>query len=414
MFIKENKKNNRNNKKILTEEQTFSYKCLNVIQFLTSKTVFHLLLKIVVISLILYLSYTNTINKQINSTIRNNKNSNKNSNNANINNQKKIETQKNLIISIISIILVFVIYLSKNKKLYQDDLLLIFILIIINLLNYRKQHELFEYFTNNDINYVFTINENKELMIDLDKLDLPDKEQLVHGSSKPEHYDYTPDDLPSFQLSKMLSKFKDKHKNDKNREYNEKVEPYNKSYLKEINPNYNPLNKLKYSIKSENDYIKLNNTIINTLNDYYENENLFKDKNHIQNLKSIDNLVPFTKYRKTNGTGNSKYEQICKDDVDSNKISKNVEKFLPSPFVDSYSLLSDNKRPNLINLDKQSFYDQYCTNYPKVNEENLQLINDNSARDINNNLPKKSFVAFTQNQFDIGNGNIINLNNINN
>ena len=45
----------------------------------------------------------------------------------------------------------------------------------------------------------------------------------------------------------------------------------------------------------------------------------------------------------------------------------------------------------------------------KVNEENLQLINDNSARDINNNLPKKSFVAFTQNQFDIGNGNIINL-----
>ena len=426
MYIKNNELKTNNTKQKITEN------CVNVAQFITSKTVFHLLLKILLLSFIVFLSNSkvieNLIEKDIfnqinnsnkyNTNKRNNTNNNINKNNTitntnlktKSNDTKKIIIQKNVIIAIISVFCVFIIYMNKNKQLYEDDLLFIFILVVINIYNFKTQNSLLQYIQDNNLEKFDSLSSFKLSMLDYDKTEVPDKSELVRGSNKPQHYDYTPDDMPTFDLDKDLAKFKKEHDNNKNNDYLANVKPYEFNKLDDIDPNTNPLNKLKYSISPETDYIKLNNAVLYSLNDYYENEKLYRKENKRQSLKSIDNLVPFTKYRKDNGVGKCKYEQIGPDDDVNNTMSQNIEKFNPLPIFDEYDLKSDFKNPNLINLDKHSFYDQHCTNYPKVTSENLEKVNDNSARDINDNKPRKSFIAFTNKQFDIGSDNIINLN----
>ena len=55
-----------------------------------------------------------------------------------------------------------------------------------------------------------------------------------------------------------------------------------------------------------------------------------------------------TKYRKDNGVGKCKYEQIGPDDNVNNTMSQNVEKFNPLPIFNEYDLKTDIKNPNLI------------------------------------------------------------------
>ena len=419
MYIKNNKLKNNN------EKQKLSENCVNIAQFITSKTIFHLLLKILLLSLIVYLSNSRVIDKLIEKDILNHINNNKTiSNNLkktqnktktnDTNDTKKIIIQKNIIISIISVLCVFIIYMNKNKQLYEDDLLFIFILIVINIYNFKNQNSLLEYLQNHDLEKFDSLSSFKLSMSDYNNTALPNKSDLVRGSNKPEHYDYTPDDMPTFDLDIDLAKFKKEHDENKNNDYLANVKPYEVNKLDDIDANTNPLNKVKFSISPETDYVKLNNAALYSLNDYYENEKLYRKENKRQSLKSINNLVPFTKYRKDNGVGKCKYEQIGPDDDVNNTMSQNVEKFNPLPIFDEYNLKSDFKNPNLINLDKHSFYDQHCTNYPKVTPKNLEKVNDNSARDINDNKPRKSFIAFTNKQFDIGSDNIINLNNTKN
>tara|TARA_B100000902_G_C27314703_1_gene920520 strand:+ start:101 stop:1363 length:1263 start_codon:yes stop_codon:yes gene_type:complete len=416
MYIKNNKLKNNN------EKQKLSENCVNIAQFITSKTIFHLLLKILLLSLIVYLSNSRVIDKLIekdilnhinnNKTTSNNLKKNQNKNKTNdTNDTKKIIIQKNIIISIISVLCVFIIYMNKNKQLYEDDLLFIFILIVINIYNFKNQNSLLEYLQNHDLEKFDSLSSFKLSMLDYDKTEVPNKSELVRGSNKPEHYDYTPNDMPTFDLDIDLAKFKKEHDENKNNDYLANVKPYVVNKLNDIDANTNPLNKVKFSISPETDYVKLNNAVLYSINDYYENEKLYRKENKRQSLKSINNLVPFTKYRKDNGVGKCKYEQIGPDDDVNNTMSQNVEKFNPLPIFDEYNLKSDFKNPNLINIDKHSFYDQYCTNYPKVTPKNLEKVNDNSARDINDNKPRKSFIAFTDKQFDIGSDNIINLNN---
>ena len=411
MYLKNNKLKTNN------EKQKLSENCVNVAQFITSKTIFHLLLKILLLSLIIYLSNSRIIDelieKDILNKLKNNRTTSNNlkNNQSKINDTKKIIIQKNIIISIISVLCVFIIYMNKDKKLYEDDLLFIFILVVINIYNFKNQNSLLEYLQNHDLEKFDSLSSFKLSMSDYDNTALPDKSDLVRGSNKPEHYDYTPDDMPTFDLDKDLAKFKKKHDKNKNNDYLANVKPYEVNKLDDIDANTNPLNKVKYSISPETDYVKLNNAALYSLNDYYENEKLYRTENKRQSLKSINNLVPFTKYRKDNGVGKCKYEQIGPDDNVNNTMSQNVEKFNPLPIFNEYDLKTDIKNPNLINLDKHSFYDQHCTNYPKVTDENLEKVNDNSARDINDNKPRKAFISFTDKQFDIGSDNIINLNN---
>ena len=396
---------------------------IQLAKIITSKTIFHLLLKIVVISLIIYLSYSNIIDKLLKNDALNNINnkSNKSSNpsksnkknNGHIRYLENLELimKKNIIISIISIICILIIYLIKNKCFYQDDLLLILILAILNISNVTNSNNLKNAFDFYNIDSFVNIRDTKDVenMIEISKMEVPAESDLVYGSNKPEHYDFTPDDLPTFELEKSLKKYKKILDEDKNNKYLQSVKPYVKDELDEIHPNYNPLNKPTHSISTESEYVKLNNAVLNSLNDYYENENLFKDKNQRQDLKSIKNIVPGTKYRKNNGVGKCKYEQIGPDDDLNKTLTKNLEKFNPNPILDEYDLLSDKKNPNLYSLSKQSFYDQHCTNFPEVTDKNLELINDNTAKDIQNNNPKKSFIAFTDRQYDIGSSNIINV-----
>ena len=85
-------------------------------------------------------------------------------------------------------------------------------------------------------------------MLDYDKTEVPNKSELVRGSNKPEHYDYTPDDIPTFDLDKDLAKFKKEHDNNKNNDYLANVKPYEVNKLDDIDANTNPLNKVKFSI----------------------------------------------------------------------------------------------------------------------------------------------------------------------
>jgi hypothetical protein len=239
--------------------------------------------------------------------------------------------------------------------------------------------------------------------------------------NKPEHYDYTPDDIPQWHLDPTLAakfkKMKQKWENDPNRNYREQVNandnssvPYMEGGLDMIYPD----TKVKNLFEMDRDSNKPNNIIIKALessgynNEYSHNTehlrrynscklnamshdnptNLYFDPNNrYMHMDKFPNpkikLCPQSKTNKVDVNKKPKYGKIDLESLSNyqNSFMKNIsnEYVYSSDEINTQYL---NRKGYINNKTKIKNISQHCTNYSPADNEQLRKINDNTAYSI--------------------------------
>ncbi len=149
---------------------------------------------------------------------------------------------KVLAVATFSLLSVVGIYISKRNIIYLDDLIFIAILVFLNMYKWQQAKQVTETFeglakqvnnplkSSGDMYYTEPGREDSQAfnMYPLDKIP-EDRDELVHKINRPEHYDYTPDDIPGYLAQPAITRLeglREKIQRDKNYRYNATVRPF--------------------------------------------------------------------------------------------------------------------------------------------------------------------------------------------
>jgi len=349
-------------------------------------------------------------------------------------------------------------YITFTKSLYNLDALkrlllflsveLIFILVIFYYTD--KQILNLETFTNTNlpppqnINYP-NIQSNPDLphiankntniwkqMTDYKSTELPSYVKDPNSQyNKPEHYDYTPDDIPQWHLDEELSKsfkeLKDKWENDPNRKYREQIKandnlavPYMEGGLDMIYPDTEV--KDLWNMKREQNLP--NSIILNALEGQGYDGKYVHNTEHLRRydnckLKALQHhnpsklyFDPNIKYLHLNKWPHPKFKldiakcKVKNEFIDELELIKRkqpkldvLSKYLDDVImmdknkVNEYSYKCDEMNTQYLNSlsgfkknnSKSKNLNQYCTNFKPPNKEQLRKVNDNLAYGIYEN-----------------------------
>jgi hypothetical protein len=262
---------------------------------------------------------------------------------------------KVLAVATFSLLSVIGIYISKRNVLYLDDLIFIGILVFLNMYKWRQAKHVTEAFetlateSSGDMYYTEPGREDPQVfnMYPLDKLP-EDRDELVHKINRPEHYDYTPDDIPGYLTQPAITRLeglRDKIQRDKNYRYNNTVRPFD---TKDIPGSPEPIKaNTRTPIddlfrKGGNPAYKLADEVLTVLESCPNN----------QRSAAVDShqvIEPALSHRRSNGVGSSKYRFLtepepnlkggakgiprCTDDTNE-KRARSLQRLIGSPAVD--------------------------------------------------------------------------------
>ena len=207
------------------------------------------------------------------------------------------------------------------------------------------------------------------------------KKDLVFGLNKPEHYDFTPDDIPTFQLNDELKVFKHMdymNKNDSNANWSNQVKGYNPSFVPVIEggfPFYDNKEKVHDLFNNKHPHQEWNDIVLTALIDTPRTPLHLLDK-------SGDGLPGIKQLNIKSGRGQSKYTYLEENEEDiNNNINIENENEIQIPnIMNEYNCDSD--EINFKIGDNSMNINQGCTNYPIPGFSNLKKINDNTAYGI--------------------------------
>jgi hypothetical protein len=211
--------------------------------------------------------------------------------------------------------------------------------------------------------------------------------ELVHGLNKPEHYDYTPDDIPTYQIRDELKVFKqmnDMKKKDINAEWMNKVEGHDPKYIPGMEggfPFYNTKEKVHDLFNNKHHQEDWNESILTALQECPRTPKHLLDK-------SGDGLPDISHYHRKNGSGQSRYKFLDEKDpklgigsnVNNNCSVIEGEGGNKANLMNEYAYASDEVNfkigGNSMNIS------QGCSNFPIPGYTSLKKINDNTAYGI--------------------------------
>lgn len=208
------------------------------------------------------------------------------------------------------------------------------------------------------------------------------KEDLVFGLNKPEHYDFTPDDIPTYQLNNELKIFKqmsDMKKGDVNANWINKVQGHDPSSIPVIEggfPFYDTKEKVNDLFNDKHPHKEWNDSILTALIDTPRTPSHLLDK--------LGEGLPGINYPNIkSGRGQSKYKYLD-ENVEAENDKTNYENTNhTNNILNEYECDSD--EINFKIGDNSMNINQGCTNYPIPGFSNLKKINDNTAYGIEQN-----------------------------
>tara|TARA_B100000242_G_C43037430_1_gene483738 strand:- start:903 stop:1991 length:1089 start_codon:yes stop_codon:yes gene_type:complete len=333
-----------------------------------------LVIKIMVLSLILLLG-----NKKVWSYL----------NTGNITN----DNQKfNILFSVIVFVIMVLFYIAKSTRSQLDILFSCIVVVYLIYIWTRKD--------NNKDSFIVmdTLGEDSMDLIHHNKYNNQsigmypiekerEEHELVHGLNKPEHYDYTPDDIPTYQMRDELKIFKqmsDMKKKDINAEWMNKVEGHDPKFIPGMEggfPFYNTKEKVHDLFDNKHHQEDWNESILTALQECPRTPKHLLDK-------SGDGLPDISHYHRKNGSGQSQYKYLDEKDPKlgiGDKLTNScsvVEEENGENIMNEYAYASDEVNfkigSNSMNIS------QSCSNFPIPGYTNLKKINDNIAHGIDN------------------------------
>lgn len=203
------------------------------------------------------------------------------------------------------------------------------------------------------------------------------KTDLVHGLNKPEHYDFTPDDMPTFQLNDELKVFKqmsDMKKGDINANWMNKVKGHDPSSVPVMEggfPFYDNKEKVHDLFNNKHPQQEWNESVLTALMD--------SSRTSLELLDKSGNGLPgINQMNIQSGRGQSKYKYLD-ENIEGIKIDKENTIEIPD-VMNEYKCDSDEINFKIGNNSMN--INQGCTNYPIPGFSNLKRINDNTAYGI--------------------------------
>ena len=226
---------------------------------------------------------------------------------------------KVLAVATFSLLAVIGIYISKHNILYLDDLIFIGILAILNLYKWKQTVQSIETFealakdpleSSGDMYYTEPGRKDQQVfnMYPIEKIP-DDRDELVHKINRPEHYDYTPDDIPGYLTQPAITRLeglRDKIQRDKNYRYTATVRPFD---TKDIPGSPEPIKaNTRTPIddlfrRSGNPTYKLADEVLTVLESCPNNlRSAALDSHRV--------IEPALAHRRSNGVGSSKYRLL--------------------------------------------------------------------------------------------------------
>lgn len=200
---------------------------------------------------------------------------------------------------------------------------------------------------------------------------------LVNGINKPEHYDYTPDDMPSYHLNDELKVFKQMNnmkKEDVNSIWMNKVKGYDYNQIPHMEggfPFYNNKEKVQNLFDKKDHHKEWNDSILQAVLECPRTPAHLLDK-------SGDGLPDISHYHRKNGSGQSKYKFLTEEEQLESSTLPEVKSI-----QNEYKYGSD--KVNFKIAQNNMNISQGCTNFPIPGYTNLKMVNDNKAYGINDN-----------------------------
>jgi hypothetical protein len=187
-------------------------------------------------------------------------------------------------------------------------------------------------------------------MYPLDKLP-ENRDELVHKINRPEHYDYTPDDIPGYLSQPAITRLeglRDKIQRDKNYRYNATVTPFD---TKDIPGSPEPI-KANTRTPIDNLFREGGNPAYKLADEVLTVLESCPDSLRSASLDSHRTLEPALSHQRRNGVGNSKYRLLsepepnlfksgtskCNDDT-TEKQSKSLQRLIGGPAVDDPNII---------------------------------------------------------------------------
>jgi hypothetical protein len=245
---------------------------------------------------------------------------------------------KVLAVATFSLLSVVGIYISKRNIIYLDDLIFIAILVFLNMYKWKQAKQVTEAFealakdadpleSTGDLYYTEPGREDSQAfnMYPLDKIP-EDRDELVHKINRPEHYDYTPDDIPGYLAQPAITRLeglRDKIQRDKNYRYNATVRPFDTKDIpgspEPIKTNTRtPIDDL-FRKGGQNQAYKLADEVLTVLESCPDNLRSAQMDSH----KALE---PALSHQRRNGAGNSKYRFLSEPEPNLFKREKGVAK----------------------------------------------------------------------------------------
>ena len=271
-----------------------------------------------------------------------------------------VKKSGNILLS--SIVLVYVIYIWTRKEEGKDGFIIMdeFDEEDMDLIHSKKENSYSKGIG------MYPIEESK------------DKKDLVHGLNKPEHYDFTPDDIPTFQLNNELKIFKqmsDMKKGDINANWMNKVEGHDPSFVPAMEggfPFYDTKEKVHDLFNNKHPHQEWNESILTALMECPRTSMELLDK-------SGDSLPGISNYNRKSGKGQNKYKYLEETIEEDSKTGKENTIQIPD-VMNEYKCDSD--EANFKIGDNSMNISQGCSNFPIPGYSNLKKINDNTAYGI--------------------------------
>ena len=201
--------------------------------------------------------------------------------------------------------------------------------------------------------------------------------ELVHGLNKPEHYDFTPDDIPTYHLNKELKIFKqmsDMKEKDINGQWMTKVEGHDPKFVPGIEggfPFYNTKEKVHDLFDKKHPHKEWNDSVLTALMEKPRTSSYLLDK-------SGEGLPGIIQYNRKTGKGQNNYKYLDEE----NDETSNKQQEIPD-IMNEYHDQCDES--NFKIGDNSMNISQGCTNFPIPGFSNLKKINDNTAYGIEQN-----------------------------
>jgi hypothetical protein len=274
---------------------------------------------------------------------------------------------KVLAVATFSLLSVVGIYISKRNIIYLDDLIFIAILVFLNMYKWKQAKQVTETFeglakqrndpleSSGDMYYSEPGREDSQAfnMYPLDKIP-ENRDELVHKINRPEHYDYTPDDIPGYLAQPAITRLeglRDKIQRDKNYRYNATVRPFDTKDIpgspEPIKTNTGtPIDDLFRKGGNHQAY-KLADEVLTVLESCPDNLRSAQMDSH----KALE---PALSHQHRNGAGNSKYRFLsepepnlftrgkgvakCTDNTNE-KRTKSLQRLIGGPAVDDPNII---------------------------------------------------------------------------